>query len=210
MGSNKKQAATFSCSTKDELVRFQLQIGLSTEFRFFYTTKELPEFLRALERCPPGERRYFDTYHELRQEVEALIAEFEISLIEETKTRVILYHISFDDTGGKHVLEFKYLVAVRISAGGHRKHDSVRFFLERQYNGRSTGTALDEISSYQIDSDRLEMAWTKEREAWFRAMEDSVRSLGQKLTAGFGTVPEVLARKIDQSAQFLLTGGDPK
>jgi hypothetical protein len=170
--------------------------------------KDLPQELRDLKDAPPGDRRYHEDFESLRTEISKLIATFEISLIEDTQTKVILYFINYAETHKGTELAFEWLVAQKVVSGGDRHGSKAHFYKEHVARGYGAGITRTEVGYSDIDHNRLEMSWTKEREAWFEQMDRALRDLGQRLTAGFGAVPEVLARKIDQGHRFMLAGGE--
>lgn len=198
--------AKFSFSTKEILKTFELDIKISSTFQFFYTTEDLPTELLNLPNSPHGPRQYFDSFHSLESSINDLVAEFEVSLVEETKTKVILYAIDTESHRGQKI-DFRFIVAQRVEIGRKRGDASVRYFQETKRSGHHIGNDLSELNTHShFEEDFLEMAWTAEREAWFKSMENSIEKLAQRLTLGFGKAPEILARKIDPGAQFLLPG----
>jgi hypothetical protein len=205
----KLQKAKFSFSTKDKYVTFEISVKVSADFRFFYSTAELPDQLRKLDRAPSTPREYFDSFHELQSSINSLTEEFEISLIEETKTRVILYAIETEAVHGKRI-DIKFYVCQKVEIGSLKGSSSIRYYKEEKQSSRYySSTNLTEFNTYQIFDDKyLEMAWSVERENWFKEMETSIEKLAHQLRQGFGKTPELLARKIDQGAKLLLAGGE--
>lgn len=194
-----KSTVKYGLSTATEFLEFELTIRVSTDFKFFYNSAELPEQLREQVH---GARQYFDSFYELNSQVESLIAEAEISLIEESKTKVILYSLTTDE--GR--IDFRWRVCQKVTLTSKRS-SSVRYYDERSYRGHSAGRMMDEMSTHAFDGDPLEMPWTLEREAWFRSMGEAIEKLIRVLKSGLCKSPEILARRIDQGAQPLLGGG---
>lgn len=201
--------AKFGFSTKDKYIEFELTVRVSTQFKFFYRAEELPAQLREQVY---GERQYFDSFHELEAQVNNLIAEAEISLIEETKTKVILYNIQTNARHGQSI-DFQWIVVQKIEIS-NKKSKNVKYYEETKRGaGYQAGTTMNELSTYHVFGDRdsfHEMAWSMERENWFKNMDQALATMAHRLNIGFGKTPEILARKIDQGAQFLLTGSDQK
>lgn len=196
--------AKFGFSTKDKYVEFELTIKVSTEFRFFFLVEELPDQIREKAY---GKRMYFDTFTELQSKVEDFIAEFEVSIIEESKVKVIIYAIETGDRHHGRQIDFRWRVAQKVTTSG-KKATNDTYFEEVHRSGRHTGTDMREIQSSDFSNDFLEMPWSAEREAWFKAMEDSIASLSHRLDSGFGKTPEILARRIDQGAKLFLNAPD--
>lgn len=196
-----KNTVKYGFSTATEFVEFELTIKVSTDFRFFYLSAELPEQLREMVHGP---RQYFGSFYELNAQVESLIAEAEISLIDESKTKVILYALETDADGK---IDFRWRVCQKVTLTSKRS-SSVRYYNERSYRGHSAGRMMDELSTHAFDGDPLEMPWTLEREAWFKSMSEAIEKLIRILKSGLGKSPEILARRIDQGAQPLLGGRD--
>ncbi len=195
--------AKFGLSTKNKFIPFELTVKVSTEFKFFYVSEELPEQLRDKVY---GVRQYFDSFQSLEGQVESLIADFEVELIEETKTQVILYAIETRDDWRAQSIDFRWVVAQKVEIGHKKGERSVRYYTEEKRSGHHVGANLTELSSSAFERDFLEMAWTNEREAWFKGMDATLEKLIHQLKIGFGKTPETLARKISQGAQFLLSG----
>ncbi len=201
-----KHTSHFGFSTKDKYIEFDLSIKLSTDFKFFFWTKDLPPQLQDLKATSSQDRQYFDSFYELKTAVTQLIEEFEVSLLEETKTKVILYQIETETVHGQ-TINFKWYVCQKVEISNMDGRKEARYFRENTTTSGHYSTSLSELSTHQIFDDNFnEMAWTSERALWFKSLEESVNELAQRLTLGFGKKPEILARKIDQGAKFLLTG----
>jgi len=200
----------FIFSVKDDYKEFELPVKVSTGYKFFYTTADLPKELQELEACPYGDRQYFDTFHELERSVRKLIEEIELSLVEESKSKVILYAVGHE-SGRKQQIDFRFVVVQKVEM--KRKERSgpvteVKYYEERFHSGRDIGKVLDEFDAFHVFDEKFEeMPWSKEREAWFRDMEARVQRLGEQLKMGFGDKSAILARRIDAGAKFLLNGG---
>lgn len=195
----------FSFSTKDGLREFELDVRVSTEFKFYFAVSQLPEELRSLSIAPNGPRVYKSSYFEIEQEIDALITDYELSIVDEHKEKVILYSIGYTDRHSGQKISFTWRTAQKLELRSG-KSTKVEYFTERKSSGYGHHSqALDPINTYEIFDDKFEeMPWSREREEWFRSMEAAVEALAQRLKKGFGTRPELLMRRIDQGAQVLL------
>jgi hypothetical protein len=212
-GQNGKEAQVkrkFMYSTPKAAKFFELEIKVSHDFKFYFTAEHLPAELREDFQGVLMKREYFDSFYELEQKVTEVIGEFEARFVEETKQKVIMYEISYDENHKGHNITFQFEVLQRVEIG-KKKGKETHYYKERRRD-HGFGPAhktLDEFNTAQFD-EANEMAWTAEREAWFIKMAESVKTLGNQLLQGFGKHAEILARKIDQGTmnQLLLPKGD--
>lgn len=206
-----KQVAHYSYMTKKAVVKFELEIKLSTDFRLFFDGEQIPEELKEHYQGVIMKRNYFYSFEELNQKILDVIAAFETSFVEETKKKVILYQIHHDERKGQN-LSLKYAVVQRIDVTKGSKDKSTNYYEERMIRKGGLGPneiTLDRFDEWQFfvgrEGDYLEMPWSKERELWFQLMTEQLRNLALKLKDGFGKHAEILAQKIDLSNQgFLL------
>lgn len=194
-----KQTKKYSYSSAEGFKTFELPIKLSTDFCLFFSATDLPEELVRFSTEVITKRCKFSSFDDLNEKILKVIADFEAQFVEETKKKVILYHIEYVRASARddQRIYFNFQVAHRIDTG-----KETRYYQERLIRGRSPRTELEELNTYQIVGDHRsepsEMLWTAERELWFTEMQSSLHKLGQQLIEGFGTKPEILARKIDQ------------
>lgn len=199
---------------KDSLGSFDLEIKLSTAFKLFFSEDGIPEELRKSYTGILQTRNYFDSFEELNTRVHEIIASFEETFVEETKKKVILYSIVYDEKRRGHSIGFNYVVAQRIDTGNRSGKTDTRYYTERVRRGLSRNEiTTDDLNTYEAfghDDKFSEMNWSKEREAWFEQMAESVKHLGQRLLEGFGEKPEILAKKIDLGGSGFLLQGKPE
>jgi hypothetical protein len=211
----KLQKAKFGFSTKEKYIDFELEIKVSADYRFFFSLKDLPKELQDAESCPPGRngRCFFDSFYELNTAIQGLIDEVEVSLIDELKTKVIIYSCDCNDRHGKQ-LDFRWRVVqkleIRKNTKKHGETLDVSFFEEtKSSSDYQVSTNLRRINTHDIfDENFSVMAWTSEREAWFQEMDRAIAKVSERLVNGFGAKAEVLARKIDQGAKLLIASGE--
>lgn len=203
----KDRSIKFTVSAPKGLIEFELTIKVATDFRFFYSTEQLPEQIRSLPEASRSPRQYYDSFRDLKESVEKLIESFEMSFVDESKTKVILYSMDYSDDNGQ-AIDFRFFVLQKITSNRGKNVD-VNFFEESvQSSEYHKGITLTRVETYNRFEDKyLEMAWSIEREEWFNAMAKSIQNLADQLKSGFGSRAEILARKIDQiGANYLLDG----
>lgn len=195
-----KQLKKYTYTTPTKVKTFELPIKLSTDFELYFASADLPEELRQHATDVILKRHKFASFDTLNETVLKIIADFETQFVEETRRKVILYHIDYrrPSQRDEQQIYFHFRVVQRIESG-----KQTRYYEERTARGRSLGTTLDEFNTSELMNgdhreEPSEMLWTAERELWFTEMQKSLHRLGQQLVEGFGTKPEVLARKIDQ------------
>lgn len=206
--SKNKMLHKFEFMHNSVLVSFNLDIKVSTDFKFYFTTAQLPEPLQKLPNCSLRDRQYFDSFKELEDSVTKLIEEIELAEVEEIKKTVILYQIEHEE-GGVQQISFRYKVVerVEIKSSNPRKSSEINFYEKRDHRaGFGFGVNYDSFNAYSFfGSDSYkEMPWTKERELWFKEMEEAIAVLGRRLVKGFGGNSALLIKKIEQGNQFLL------
>jgi len=203
-----KNKYTFEYCTKKDVIKFDIIIKLSVDFKFFYSCDELPEDLRNLPTAPYGKRQYFDSFGELKNQITDLIAEYEVTLVDEVKTKVILYSVDFHERVNS--IDFKYDVVQKITQQRIGRHDEVNYYTEakqRDHYGTNTGTRLDPFNAtHRLGDDIKEMEWTREREAFFISMDRAIARVQDLIKDGLGSKAQILAKKIDHGGRFLLTG----
>lgn len=201
----------FGFSTKEKFIEFEIDVKLSKEFQFYYTVSELPSQLLALPSVPSSKRVYADSFHEIQKSVRDLCEEFEVSLVEETKSKVILYCIEHNNDKGE-LIDFRYKVVQKVELKRQSKKGTdveTRYYSEDHETGYSIGVRMTAISTHvYFDDDFKEMNWSREREAWFIEMNRAISKLAERLEINFGGKPEILARKIDQGVKLLMGAKD--
>lgn len=213
----KKPTRTYSYSSKEETKTFALPIGLSTHFEFFFNGFDIPvELAESYHSGYIQKQNKFPDIDCLDRKIEEIISDFEAKFVEETKQKVILYSMEYDDRRMDHCLNFAYAVAIKIDVT-EKGQVSSRYFTEnlRRGNWENFSEKLLNVlntSSIFHHTDFNEMLWTPEREIWFESMAKGIDALAKQIRTGLGTKAEVLARKIDQGGlnNLLLNGGGGK
>ena len=206
--------AKFGFSTKDRYKEFDLSIKVSpADFRFYYNPEELPVEIKALEECPKNRQMYFESFNELSGSIKELCDIVELAFIEESKEKVILYSVNIESNFGD-IIDFRFLILQKIVLRKVRKgkvEEDVNYYKERNRahsDGYAYQNSMDQLNTYSyFDDDFKEMVWTKERELWFDEMSSAIKVLSRNIKNGIGKNPEILARRIDQGAKLLLSGG---
>jgi hypothetical protein len=193
---------------------FEIQPKISTDFKFFFATKELPKAFFEIEGKPYTDRLYFDTFHELRDSIDKMIDEIEMSEVEENKTKVILYSVDTESNRGV-LIDFRWKVLHKVEVTKQTKKGVVKdvtFFEEhRRGSDYHKSVSFDSCNLYNYFSEDIEeMIWTGEREAWFRSIEIAINDLTKKIKAGFGSQSSVLAKRIDAGAGSFLLQAPPE
>lgn len=202
-----KHSKKYTYIKKKGMGEFEVEIKLSSDFKLFFTSDQIPEELLKSYSGHIPKRVYGDWFQDLNKKILDIITEYEATFVEEAKSKVILYGVKYNDNIG-HKIYFNYIVAQRLDITSSKKKET-KYFEERSPigNGSFRQKVLDEISPGREfdDIDYAEMPWTAEREAWFEAMATKIRDLAHQLEEGFGESSEVLAKKIDHGgSQFLL------
>jgi hypothetical protein len=204
---------TFVYMKSGEQKTFQITPKIGADYRFFYATEQLPKEFLELDARPYAARAYFETFGLLQQSIENMIEEIALADVEEQKTKVILYAISYDTNQRGQQIEFRWKTVFKVETKRHTRdgqETETNFYIERKH-GRANrmGVEYDLYeTSENFDSrhDTLkEMPWSSDRETWFANMEIAIEQLGTRLANGFGSNSAVLAKRIDShQAQFLL------
>ncbi len=205
-----KHSKEYIYSTLKSGKRFAIEIKLSTNFKLYFSGDEIPEELQKSYTGVLEKQNKFDDFDQLNSKVLMIISEFESKFVEETKKKVILYSINYDENNRGQTIGFNYLVVQKITTQGPKDTDT-KYYQERILrNGTDfVQTKLDNVNTYSYFDDKfMEMIWSKERELWFFKMQDSVKCLGMRLLEGFGERAEILSRKIDQGIMNQLLIGE--
>lgn len=198
--SRKKLTKKFSYSTDKATYSFDLPIGLSVDFKIFFSMDDIPECLR---KHITGYRRvYFDDFYSLERTIDAGIEAYEATFVEETKERVIVYFYYHGESRGRcdlsHFLDLGYKVVWEFRSG-----NDIKYLNERGDELHKSDLVGHEWREVKIQT----LAWTQEREDWFKGVIGQVESLARVIKKGIGSAPGVLARKIEQNIQLRLEGG---
>ncbi len=201
----------YDMSLKDGIVRFELPIKVSTNYRFYYASKDLPLELHGSD-PHAGDRRYFETFDELDSHIRKMIETLEASQIDELKEKCILYSLDHDDDWNAESIGFMFFVVQKVTLKREYKgeiHDDVTYYREVNHGAGTRGNTLQEFdASSKFDGSFKEMAWSDKREAWFFEMIQAMATMAKRLKQGLTGRAEILARKIDQGSRLLLTNGD--
>lgn len=205
----------FYYQKKDGDGTFKLTIKVSQEGQFYVDPKEFSEEIRLkIPHCFPDYKKRFDneTYQGLINDVEKIIKSYEELNMEETREKFIVYKINLqgdltpelsgDDKRSRRfddLDKFRSGIGIGFTVSWHTVWKYTLGDRERytwyQEGGSDVGHML---------SDYKEMPWTREREAWFEDLDNSVLNLMDKVDTFLRQPkPEVLMLKIDQGANLL-------
>lgn len=191
-----KLVRKYRYTTDIETFEFIVTFRVSTEFKFYFSTADIPEPIR--EHLSPR-RLYAETFFELDSKITDLIEKYEASFVHETRVKIIAYFFDSDHVrhaDGGHELRMGYRVLWEFQSGDEKK------YLEERRRG-----VFDPVSEPFNDLRRgtktQQMEWTAEREVWFQNVSKQIEVLSRQIKQGFGSTPTVLARKIDQNVKLL-------
>ena len=211
-----KQLKTYSYVNKAGLTSFKIDVKLSAEFKIYITTEQIPEEIREKVGFVP-KRLSGDSMDEIDSKIAEYINKFEESFVEEEKSKVIIYKLSYseassynDDRYGHRaltgpVLAFAFRVLWRVEFRNPNKEPEIKYYYEAvdRGRGRISNKRMEEVD---VPDNSKEMAWSPEREEWFDSMEKQIKRLANQLKVGFSPVGDLLAKRIDASSNFLLEG----
>lgn len=216
---SRSQQKTYTYVNQTGLTHFTLDVKLNAEFKIFITTEQIPEEIREKSDFLP-KRIAADNIDEIDNKIAECINAFEESFVQEQKTKVIVYTMTYQestdykaDRYGHYsrnglngpLLHFAYQILWRVEFRKPNKPPEIKYYYESVHRGRGDLSTknMEEVS---VPDNGKEMAHTPEREEWFDAMEKQIKRLANQLKVGFSPVGDLLAKRIDSSANFLLEG----
>lgn len=216
---SRSQQKTYTYVNQTGLASFTLDVKLNAEFKIFITTEQIPEEIR--EKCEfLPKRMAVDSMDEIDSKIGECINQFEQSFVTENKTKVIVYTMNYSEStsyntdryGGYSrnglngpLLHFAYQVLWRVEFRKPSKEPEVKYYYESVHKSRGDLSTRN-MEEIDIPTNAKEMAHTPEREEWFDSMEKQIKRLANQLKVGFSPVGDLLAKRIDSSANFLLEG----
>jgi hypothetical protein len=204
------QKKEFDYVTKGgEVKSFTINVKINTYLKLYFATSELPEELvrTSTESLKQGNNT-FDKPDDLFNFVNRIIEDHESSFTEETRSKVILYELNSKSKDDSAEIDFRFKVLTKVvtKKGGE---ETAKYYEERLLVGGSLKFHNSTHQDIMLDlfdhnhfftyDQYLEMAWTAERQLWFENSLDLMRELALKIRSGFGTKPQVLAKRIDDS-----------
>ena len=210
----------FEYKAKSGEQRFELEVMLSDDLRFFYRDAQVPKVLR--EFFPHGfesanGRSYFASIGELDSHVKKACEVYSERTVDAVRERVIVYRMNlngnltpdlsrgdkgariFDDLErhGQVGMALDWSVMWRVKVGKNVTY-------HRGY------TLLDETEKvgneeWVTDEQRV-MDWTAEREAWFQRVEDQLLKMVDMADQFFHQDSSALVEVIAQKGLFQLVG----
>jgi hypothetical protein len=194
---------------KDLLDKVEVEVKVSTDFRFYFDARKLPEILK--EGADGYETKwYFDSIYELKKNINQRIEQHERRFIEDRKETVIVYMFNAKTPNGNHN-------QIRIKFAWEKLEKVTTYNNQTTYFKRSStpmyGERLDEIDPKRklgfdvVGPDNVnEMSWTKEREEWFSRMTKAFEQLVSQLNDGLIIDPILLSNQIDNGTNLLQWG----
>ena len=204
-----KRVKRYTYNSNKTFNEFEIEIKLSSDFKIYFSGNDIPKELQESYNGFIQNQNKFDSFEELNTKILQIIEDFESKFIEETKKKVILYSIDYDEKGGQQRIVFNYVVVQKIETKTKKGNVNTKYYEERLVRGQSLNQIiLEDCNTYGKFEDKFnEMIWSKQRELWFARMSESVKDLGNRLLEGFGERAEILAKKIDQGSINLLLSG---
>lgn len=206
------QKKIFYYNTKDAQKEFTLNIKLNTECRIYFNTNELPEeIVKASNQTLKQGNNFFDEYSDLSKLIYSLIEDFELTFVDDVKSKVIIYILNTESDDEKQKIDLRYKVVTKIVAnkksGAEKSYYTERLLVggAKTNNGTKQSFMYDFFNSYHYfnSDDFLEMDHTPERELWFENTLQTMSELADKIRHGFGNKAQVLASKIDKNKDLL-------